>query len=74
MNIKNIIPEKIMGKIRKDKRILAVAIYGSYTRGESFRDIDIAIILDKKIPNIGMSHIKLEYSSIFSDKFDIKVY
>ena len=69
-----VLPKKIKDEIKKDKNILAVALFGSYARGERFRDIDIALFLNKKLSNIEMSRIKLKYSSLFSSKFDVKVF
>jgi len=74
MNRLKIIPKRIKDKIKKDKLILAVALYGSYARKEPHRDIDVAIILNKKLSNIEMSRIKINYSSLISSDFDIKIF
>jgi uncharacterized protein len=74
MNKLIVIPKKIKDELRRDKNVLAVALFGSCARGEKFRDIDIVLFLNKKLPNIEMSKIKLKYSSLFSSKFDIKVF
>ena len=69
-----VIPKRVRDKIKKDRLILAVALYGSYARKEPYRDIDLAIILNKKISNIEMSRIKMRYSSLMPSNFDIKVF
>ena len=38
----------IIEKAKKDDEILAVALFGSYARGESHRDIDVCIFLKNK--------------------------
>ena len=69
-----IIPKKVKDEIKKDKSILAVALYGSYARREPHRDIDLAIILSKKPSNVEMSRIKMKYSSLMPSIFDVKVF
>lgn len=69
-----ILPEEFRNKIQKDKEVLAVIIYGSYARGEKYRDIDISIVLNKKLSNIEMSKKRLKYISFMFEKFDIQVF
>ena len=38
----------IVNKAKKDKDVLAVAVFGSYVRQEKHRDIDICLILQEK--------------------------
>jgi predicted nucleotidyltransferase len=56
--------------LEKDPSIIAVAIYGSYARKESYRDIDICIFLHPdKIKDY--TKIKMNYLGRFPDIFDI---
>ena len=40
--------EKLLMKAEGDRDILAVILYGSYARGEEYRDIDVCLVLDPK--------------------------
>ncbi|MFW6282524.1 MAG: nucleotidyltransferase family protein [Minisyncoccales bacterium] len=61
-------------KIKKDDRILAVALFGSYARDEEYRDIDLALILNKKMTKKEMSKIKVEYLSKINPKIDLHIF
>jgi len=72
---KDLLNTNVLNKIKKDKEIIAVLVFGSYARGEEkYRDIDLCLVLDKKYSPLEMSRKKLKYASILSDKFDIKVF
>jgi uncharacterized protein len=60
--------------VKKDDKVIAVLVFGSYARGEHHRDIDICIVLDKKHAQSEMSRIKLKFSSILPTKFDVKIF
>ena len=62
------------GWVKKDKEIIAVLIFGSYARGENYRDIDICLVLSKKYDNLTMSKKRLLYSSLAPEKIDIQVF
>ena len=48
INMINLLVEKIVEKSKKDNRILAVILFGSYARKDaSFRDVDIGLLLYK---------------------------
>ena len=64
----------IVNKAKKDKDMLAVAVFGSYARQEKHRDIDICLILQKKTGNLKMSKKKLEYMKIAKNNLDIHVF
>ena len=51
---------KIIGKAKKDKQVIAVALFGSSLNGKG-RDIDICIILDRKYSNLEMSKKRLYF-------------
>ncbi len=65
--------KELLGKARKDREILAVMVFGSAARGEAHRDIDICIVLNKKLESLKMSRKALQYSSV-SDRFDVHVF
>lgn len=44
--------DSIVAKAKKDKNILAVIAFGSFARGEKYRDIDVCIVLNKKMEKI----------------------
>ncbi len=73
MKIKEIGP-RFIETLKKDKKIIAVLLFGSYARGEEYRDIDLCIVLDKKYDNLSMSKKRLEYASIASGKIDIHIF
>ena len=58
-------------KAKKDKDILAVILFGSYARNESFRDIDACLVLRNDKSDAGKK--KLEYLAEFPD-LDIQVF
>ncbi len=65
--------EKLVSKAEEDRDILAFIIYGSYARGEEYRDVDVCLVLypDQK------AHVKtfdklLEYSQY--QKIDINIF
>ncbi len=64
---------KIIEKAKKDKEILAVALFGSSVKGDG-RDMDICLILDRKYPNIEMSRKRLEFLSETGDNTDVQIF
>lgn len=58
----------------KDPDVLAVLLFGSASRNEPNRDIDICLVLNKKRDNLAMSKIKLKYSSLSPDKIDFQIF
>lgn len=71
---RNLFNQKFNDAIMKDTEIIAVLIFGSYSRGENYRDIDLCLVLDKKYDNLKMSKKRLKYSSLLSDKFDVQIF
>ena len=63
-----------MKKIKADKDIIAVLLFGSLARNEPNRDIDICIILDRKYSNLEMSKKRLSFVSLVNNKFDIQIF
>ena len=65
---------KLIKKAKKDKEILAVALFGSYARKEDYRDIDVALILSENKFKKEMSKIRLDYLSNSDSRLDIHVF
>jgi len=65
---------KIIMQAKKDKMVLAIAIFGSYARKEPHNDIDICIFLRKNnySPKI-LSAKKLEYTQE-NEKYDVQIF
>ncbi len=66
--------ERLNAAIAKDKEVVATILFGSYARSEPNRDINLCLVLNKKLPNILMSKKRLKYSSLFPNKFDINIF
>lgn len=70
--------KRVAEAARRDVEILAVALYGSYTRGENsaISDIDICIYLASKPLNAEETHRKrMEYTEVAADdKADVQVF
>ena len=64
---------EIIKKARKDKDVLAVALFGSSLKGKG-RDIDICIFLRKKFGNYEMTRKRLEFLRELPDKFDVNIF
>ena len=65
--------DKVIELAKKDKDILAVALYGSSLKGKG-RDIDLCIYLTKKKSNLEMSKKRLELLSGAGDNLDIQIF
>ena len=65
--------KELVREVEKDGRIVAVILFGSFVRGENFRDIDVCLVLKKKMENLEMSRIRLEYLSKFP-ALDIQIF
>lgn len=69
--------EKLVERAKKDEDVLAVMLFGSYTK-QGFRpssDIDICLILKpKRFSNLFMSKKKLEYLALVPNKYDIQIF
>ena len=59
---------------KTDPEVLAVAFFGSYARGEEYRDIDICIFLSpKEYSPLELSQIKLSYTPE-DEHYDVQVF
>ncbi len=65
--------DKILEKIKKDKEVIAAALFGSSLKGKG-RDIDLCIFLGKKINNKEATKKRIALSGQFGDKFDINIF
>jgi|SRR3989344_553956 len=70
----NVLDKKFIEKIKRDKEVIAMLIFGSYVRGENHKDIDVCLVLDKKYPDKEMTNKRVEYYSDISSKFDIQIF
>jgi hypothetical protein len=66
--------KKLVNNIKKDKDVLAVALFGSLARGEAYRDIDLAIFLNKKISNKEMTNKRIKYLGRIGENLDINIF
>lgn len=64
--------KKLEEKAKKDKDIVAVLIFGSYLSKKGHRDVDVCLVLNKKLSNIKASKKKLSYQKI-SSKIDVQI-
>lgn len=65
--------EQIIKKAKREKDILAIALFGSSIQGEG-RDIDICIFLNKKKSNLEMSKKRLEFLKSAKKDIDIQIF
>jgi len=65
--------KKLIEKAKNDKKVLAVALFGSSLNGKG-RDIDICIFLDKKYSNLEMSKKRMRLLSKCPSNFDIQIF
>jgi uncharacterized protein len=73
--MENVIPKSVIEEFEKDEEIIAVLLFGSYSRGEkNYRDIDICLVLDKKYSNYEMTEKRIKYASLLSSEFDISAF
>lgn len=66
--------KKIIEKAKKDKEVLAVLLFGSATRNQHYRDIDLCLILGKKYTKNRMSEKHIIYAGIAPEKVDISIF
>ena len=66
--------KKFRDEVKKDKEVIAALVFGSYVRGESYNDIDLCLVLDKKYANSKMTGKRLKYLSNAPNKFDIQIF
>ena len=64
--------DNLLGEARKDKDILAVALFGSFVKGGYYRDIDVCLFLNKKLSDKKRFSKLLKYNKY--DLFDVKIF
>ena len=71
-----ILNKELFEKIKKDRDVIAVLIFGSFIRsaGRYYKDIDVCIVLDKKYDSYYMSKKRLRYLTIAKSKIDIQIF
>ena len=66
--------QNLINNAKKDSRVLALALFGSYARGEQYNDIDVCIFLvPKKYSHLELSRIKMEYVPE-NEKYDLHLF
>lgn len=60
--------------LKKDDYILAITLFGSFARNEPYSDIDVCIVLNRKLTNLEMSRKRLKYQTLVSEPFDIQIF
>ncbi|MDO8508577.1 MAG: nucleotidyltransferase domain-containing protein [Nanoarchaeota archaeon] len=73
-DLENFLPKKFLTEVKNDKEVIAVLVFGSYARGEQYRDIDVCLVLDKKYSNLSMSKKRLHYLSDLPNKVDLHIF
>ena len=63
--------KEIVEKLKKDRDVLALILYGSYARGETYRDIDLCIVLYPEAEDKNFEK-KLEYSEY--EDIDVQIF
>ena len=63
--------KKLIALVENDKDILAILIYGSYARGEKYRDIDVCLVQDEKSAANAFEK-RLEYSRY--ENLDVNIF
>ena len=67
--------KKIVSKIKKDKDVIAVLLFGSYARNKKYaRDVDLCVVLDKDYKDYKTSKKRLDYLKNAPDIFDIQIF
>jgi predicted nucleotidyltransferase len=65
--------EQIVENAKQDEDVLAIFLFGSFVKERKFRDVDVCLVLSKKLSNIEMSRKRLEYLAKFPE-FDIQIF
>lgn len=62
--------EGLLERARVDDEVYAVVLFGSYARGESYRDVDIALLVEEAVDSFEK---RLEYQPV-DERFDVQVF
>lgn len=70
--------EKIVGellkRIKKDKEVIAVIVFGSFLTQKNYNDIDVCLVLDKIYSKSSMFDKRLKYLGISKKEVDIQIF
>ena len=66
--------KSLIAKTKKDKDVIAVAVFGSFARKEKHRDIDLCLFLRSKMTSLEMSRKRLDYLKGAHEGLDIQVF
>ncbi len=70
----NKIIRRIIQQAKRDAKVLAVALFGSYARGEAYRDIDICIFLrPEEYSAEELSRKRFDYTQE-GEQYDVQVF
>ncbi|MFH1054869.1 MAG: nucleotidyltransferase domain-containing protein [Candidatus Altiarchaeota archaeon] len=66
---------RLVGRARRDSSVLAVMVFGSFARGERYRDLDVCMVLKpKRYSDLQLSEKRLEYLSHVGTPVDLQVF
>lgn len=65
--------DNLVSTVMKDKDVLAVIIFGSFVRREKYSDIDVCLVLKRRVEPLETSKIKLKYLTNFPS-LDIQIF
>jgi uncharacterized protein len=67
--------DRIIEMAKGNENVLAVALFGSSVKGEEKgRDIDVCVFLKKKMSNLEMSNIRLDFLKVAEEKYDVQIF
>ncbi len=70
----NKIIQEIIRQVQQDQQVLAVALFGSYARGEAHRDIDVCIFLKpEEYSAEELSRKRLDYAQE-DQRYDVQIF
>jgi len=66
--------QQIINRAKKDRSVLAVAVFGSYARKEKYRDIDICVFLKpREYSELVISQKRVEYIPE-DERYDVQIF
>lgn len=70
----DIVVQKIIARAKKDSSVVAVALFGSFARGEKHRDVDICIFLKpREYSELTLSQKRMEYTPE-EEMYDVEIF
>ena len=75
MEIKKVELMAVVKKIRKDKDVIAIMLFGSYARNKKYaRDVDLCVFLDKNYGSKEVFKKRLNYLAGLPGKFGVPIF